>query len=274
MKSVALVGFSQATMHGHKESRADEIWTVNNAWQFDVPRWDRLFDMHPIWHLTTPKYNMLPHWEWLQQEHDFPIYMMEHVAEVPASVRYPLEDVLENLGVAYMTSSASYMLGLALLEGFSRIEIYGLDMGSTTEYAYQKAGFEWLLGVAMGRGVEVVLPKNSQLMNAVLYGYDGGFQVISRQTLEHMLNESKNKLRKTEAQAHQLIGRYNEAHANAKTNTQKKRVVELHQQAQDAEYQRLVLDTTVQVYQYLIDHVDVKTPPELEVIGNTAVKSG
>jgi len=79
-KSVAVVGFAWDSLKYAKDSQADEMWTVNFAWDYSVPRIDRLFEIHPIEILAFnanrgKKGNRdKKHFAWLQEEHDFPIY--------------------------------------------------------------------------------------------------------------------------------------------------------------------------------------------------------
>ena len=217
-RTVAIVGFAHTTLQFAKFSEADEMWSVNFAWRYDVPRIDRLFEIHPIEVLAynaqigDPANEDNKHYEWLQKKHDFPIYtwadytgenIMDTITDdkprIPNSVPYPfeiLDGIFENFnrenrpGQVYMPSTISYMLALAIHEGFERIEMYGIEMATDsggangTEYVYQKAGTEALLMYAMGKGIEVWLPEHCKLMN--IKPYHEGLQMITRQTVESM----------------------------------------------------------------------------------------
>jgi hypothetical protein len=108
--------------------------------------------------------------------------MLNIHADVPSSAEYPLEKVVELLPalkrgtekqVKYFTSSFSYMLALAIAEGFERIEVYGFELAAGDEYVPQKACAEFWMGFALGKGIEVFLPEGSQLCWGPLYGYQG-----------------------------------------------------------------------------------------------------
>ena len=72
----------------------------------------------------------------------------------------------------YMTSSIAWMIGLAITEGFSTIGVYGVDMAQQTEYEEQRPCCEYLIGLARGRGIEVRLPRTTDLLRAVgQYGF-------------------------------------------------------------------------------------------------------
>ncbi len=194
-KSVALAGFSPLTLEGVKYTEADEIWTLNHAYKVDeIPRNDdgtmritRLFEIHHKWWIRRGSIQEhLDYWEWLKEPHDFQIVMQEERDEIPSSWKYPFDEVVkasfphlwrtvdnEEIREKYFTSSFDYMAALAALEGFERVELYGFDMRSDTEYSYQKPGASYHIGNLVGRGVDVVLPENSRLCKAKLYGYYG-----------------------------------------------------------------------------------------------------
>lgn len=184
MKSVAIVGFSHLTFDGVNSSKVDEIWTLNHAFVLSgaFPRFDRVFEIHKYgWFLRSKQYRLHNYKNWLRRKHPFPIYMQKEYKSFPSSVRYPIEEINKfvfgkllrngqpNL---YYTSSFGYMFGLAVYEGFDHIEIYGIDMTNDTEYNYQKPAGEFMIGFALGKGVEVILHPNSHLCKAQFYGYD------------------------------------------------------------------------------------------------------
>jgi hypothetical protein len=151
-----------------------------------LPRIDRLFELHKKnWFLRKEVKKSVLYWEWLQQPHEFPIYMQHKYKNIPASVRYPYEGVSEmlfknlrrtvkgkELCQRFFTSTFMFMMGLAIYENVPRIEIYGVDMENDTEYGYQLPGGNWIIGFAVGRGQEVILPEPSELCRSPVYGYD------------------------------------------------------------------------------------------------------
>ncbi len=198
MKSVAIAGFAFTTLDALKDSQADEIWTLNHAflmaWAF--PRFDRVFEIHKLDWALRPELPKSGEYEaWLKEPHPFPIYMQEASPEYPASVRYPFEEVCADVFGKllrggemnpYFTSSFSYMLALAVYEKFERVELYGIEMATDTEYYFQKPSGELMIGVALGRGVEVVLQPQSKLCRAQLYAYDR-VPAVERTRAEYLL---------------------------------------------------------------------------------------
>lgn len=261
-KSVAIYGFSTKCRDQIHESEADEIWTVNNGYKHGVPRIDRLYEMHQYWQLTDP--NIKPdHWEWLQQEHDFPIYMYDGFLEVPNAVRYPIEDIAASIYTPrlYFTSSISYLVAHALYENVERVELYGVDLDSSTEYAYQKAGTEYLLGVAIGRGVDVYIADGSSLLAAPLYIYDVEAQMINRQTIEKQKQEYKLKFEAYQAQHNMLAGQYNLLfEMEEKTDAIVEQMTDLFAQVQHARDNMNRYEGGVRTCQFQLDHIDMKVP--------------
>jgi hypothetical protein len=88
----------------------------------------------------------------------------------------------------YFTSSFAYMCSLALYLGFERIEIYGFEMATETEYNYQKGSTEMWIGIA-SQHAEVYLPHEwTRLCLGRLYGVEVS-QMINRQHLGFRFNQ-------------------------------------------------------------------------------------
>lgn len=88
---------------------------------------------------------------------------------------YPLKSIIEYFGTDYFSNSVDYALALAINEGFKEIDLYGVNMATQDEYAYQKPGVEYWIGRAQGSGVKVrVFGNQSRIMRThddKLYGY-------------------------------------------------------------------------------------------------------
>jgi hypothetical protein len=188
VKSVAIIGFSQKTMKYCLTSKADEKWSLNHIYVLrDFPKVDRLFELHQkYWYLRKEVPKSVAYGKWLNEKHDFPIYMQHKTKSVPSSVKYPLKEVVDDCltGLVeqdedrketirkYFTSSFAYMMALAVHEKFDVIELYGIDMENNTEYGYQRPCGEFWIGLALGRGIKVTLPEPCLLCDAPLYGYE------------------------------------------------------------------------------------------------------
>jgi hypothetical protein len=88
---------------------------------------------------------------------------------------YPLDKIIEFFGVDYFSSTVDFAIALAIYEGFTEIDMYGVNMQNETEYAYQKAGADFWVGQALGRGIKVqIFGKFTSLLktrDGLIYGY-------------------------------------------------------------------------------------------------------
>ncbi len=190
-RTVAIVGFSPTTRDLTPwEDESMEIWGVNEEYSFDwfkrktgKLRWFQLHQRRLI--TRRDNHNDPGHVKWLQEAHDFPIYMHEHWDDFPASVKFPLDEIRAKfagkLGENYYTSTLAFLLAFAAYEGFERVELYGFELGSETgygnkcetEYGYQRPGAFYWAGMLRGLGIEVFVPPQSGFLQPNMkYGYD------------------------------------------------------------------------------------------------------
>lgn len=180
--TVAIVGSHPATSKLFDFSRQDcDVWVFNEAAQKDFTqrRADAVFQMHaPVIWRNPANRNDPGHYNWLISGNTPLVYMQEQYPEVPKSEKYPRDNIRQKLlanfngGQEYYTSSPAYALALAIYMGYRRIEIYGVEMETDTEYRFQRDGIAFWLGLATGRGIDVIL-NSKQLLVAPLYGYEG-----------------------------------------------------------------------------------------------------
>jgi len=138
---------------------------------------DAYFDLHikERWSRGGKKGAHYPLW---LKRNTVPVYMQERYPEVPASIRYPRERILQEFNVAdnrrYFPNQVAWMTALALAEGYTTIGMFGISYASRGEYAIQRGGAEFWIGFAAGRGVRIVLPEACSLLRepAALYGYE------------------------------------------------------------------------------------------------------
>jgi hypothetical protein len=201
VKKVALVGFGAKTIRTYWPDDI-EIWTINCAWDgYGFNRIDRLLEMHPIEQLTADLDRATKwegkHWIWLQEPHPFPIYMMRTDPRIPASVEYPLDDICDDIFShlwradalnKYLTSSASFLMAMAIHEKYNTIYLAGFEMKSGSEFGYQRDGLAYLTGLANGRGIPVILPENTGFLKAKIYSYEGGQLVMRDVIVQHLEN--------------------------------------------------------------------------------------
>ena len=191
-KKVAICGFASSSRNSAPfGDDSFEIWGLNSLYAM-IPRFTRWFEIHPKEHFVKDlnraelKQIGVDHYDWLKKqpgpgEKDYaPIYMQEHYPEIPASVPWPRQAINDwttamfgpEAELDYFTSTPGEMVALAIFEGFGEIHVYGVDLLQSEEYAYQRPGCEYWLGIARGLGIKVVVPHSSALIKAsYVYGY-------------------------------------------------------------------------------------------------------
>lgn len=177
---VAILG---TTLHRTQAPFADEtweIWGINNP---DLPRWSRWSELHNP-NLIKTQFTSL--WEWLRKsDGSKPIYMRDANSEVQGSVKFPRDQLVQEFGRRFFTSSVAWLMALAIYEGATDIGIYGVDMACDTEYAHQKPGCLHFMQVAEDRGINLVIPVESQLnVPTRLYALDDEWW-LDEQLAEH-----------------------------------------------------------------------------------------
>jgi len=155
-----------------------EIWAGGTAQaKDDVKRIDRLFEFHPrrYWGQLVVTERL--------RSFEGPVYMQEHYEEIPNSVAYPYEEVRKRFyhpvmgDNLYVTNSITWIILLAIYEGYRDISLYGVHMAHETEYAYQRSSCSWALGIIhgmqlMGEDINFHIHEDSQILRAEYeYGY-------------------------------------------------------------------------------------------------------
>lgn len=169
-KKFAIVGFSESSRH--LAPYDDDEWCINamNQLYRHIPRGDVWWEMHTRGDFLADQVPGTDYLKWLK-ECPIPVYMIEKFADIPSAVRFPIEDAVSNFG-DYYYSTISYMIALAIMEGFTTIGIWGVDLSHDSEYEYQKPSAEYLLGVARGLGIDLVIAPQSALLKGMYrYGY-------------------------------------------------------------------------------------------------------
>lgn len=170
-KKVAILGFTPSWRLAPFNDPDCEIWVLNEFYVNEPPRVTRWFDLHTRQAMHDDKGRTDDHVAKLAQM-TVPVYMHQHWDDIPMSVEYPLSPLIAEYG-RYFTNSISYMVALAIYEGFGHIGIFGVDMAHDTEYGQQRPSCEYFIGVAIGKGIHVGIPAESDLLKCqYLYGYE------------------------------------------------------------------------------------------------------
>jgi hypothetical protein len=187
--TVAIVGSHPRTREAFDFARTDcDVWLFNEALSGNNPwakRADMVFQMHvpAIWRNPANR-NDPHHYEWLQTQDVCDVMMQDIYPDVPRSKMYPLGDIAKMLGVTvmeltdtdhFLSSSVPQAIALAILNGYKRVEVYGVAMETNTEYQFQREGVAFWIGFAKGHGVDLYFADPT--FRAPLYGYEGKVSV-------------------------------------------------------------------------------------------------
>ena len=175
-------------MGNHPESRGKfdfnrgdcEIIIFNEAAKQDwIKRYDYVLQLHipTIWRNPNNR-NDNGHYDWLKAT-DSKVFMQKRYEDVPASIEFPKDAILSMLPngkangkpIREVACSPAFALAWGIYQGYKKIEIYGVELESNTEYAYQQGNFKYWVGVAVGKGIDV--DTHSPMFDNPLYGYEG-----------------------------------------------------------------------------------------------------
>jgi len=167
---------------GGRHQYCDETWVINAFG--DVLAADRVFHMddvriQQIRADAEPDSNIAAMLKWLKT-HPGPIVTSRAHPDYPGLVEFPLEDVLNEFPQGYFNSTAAYAVAYALFIGVEKISMFGCDFTYPNAHDAEKgrACVEYWLGMAAARGIQLVAPKTSTILDAIntqaerFYGYD------------------------------------------------------------------------------------------------------
>lgn len=161
MKELIILGTSLSRLECPYDK---EVWGVNRTYKF-AERLDKVFTADPVIELEEI--------EEYQKKLGFEIVASSKHPNVEVTL-YPIDKVMDYFQTDYFSDTICYMIALALMEGYKRIFLYGIDMHLEEEYADQKGGVEYWVGRAGGMGVQIVNTKLSSVCKSRdgrIYGF-------------------------------------------------------------------------------------------------------
>jgi hypothetical protein len=213
-KKLAIVGAEPRTRDNAPYDNPDyDIWAISNwanaPW---MKRCTAVIEIHkPSLYMNHP---LDPgYWEFLQAT-DTPVYMQTADDRISNAVVYPLEDVLDvladlgNLKIngrdpQTLNSSIVYAIGLAILQGYEVINIYGVEMANSSEYRSQQPMFTFWVGFAAGRGIDLNINCTEGLFIQPLYGYE---DMMNTEKLHKLMDGMKQQLEDKTKEKHMIEG--------------------------------------------------------------------
>lgn len=244
-KKVAIVGFAKSWVDTPFADDSFEIWGINELYRYlkefkgkngEHARADRWFEIH---NPESPSKNNKDHHAWLASC-GIPLYMWQHYDKFPSSMPYPKDEVkaMINSNMIFpgnsldcaqsdkgakfsnFSNQITWMLLLAVYEGFEEIHVYGVDMATketiktpdgtvttTGEYIFQRPSCEAIIGFALGKGIKVLIPQTSELCK---FPQDYGFETDNQvrcfiKSRKQQLQETSNKFAMQEQQLMQQL---------------------------------------------------------------------
>lgn len=148
----------------------NDLHAVKDAATKPWTRWYQLHDIdkhHPDGADT--------HIAWMNGS-KIPVFMWGNPIDerVNNAVAYPKNEIVAYFG-GYFTNSVSWMIAQAILEGYKKIGVYGVDMAQDSEYGHQRPSCEYFIGWARGLGIDIdIAPSSDLLKSPFLYGAESG----------------------------------------------------------------------------------------------------
>ena len=207
-KSVAIVAlgnsFNEYILAKIRSEKFDEVWAINSM--SSVIYHDRCFMMDPPSRfLDTPnagkQTNSMA--DRLQVKLGIPIYSCTLDERCPDVIEYPLQQVIQKTGYAYLNNTVAYAIAYAVSQEVSDMHLYGIDF-THKAVNFAEAGracCEFWLAIAVTKGVKLHIAHSSSLLDMnvpddqKLYGYHRlDDPLISTTTQGEMLITRKSKL--------------------------------------------------------------------------------
>lgn len=162
-----------------------KIWACSPGNMNQLPRVDVWYELHS--NLLWPEHESYgrPYIEWLKQQ-KFPVWMQDQ-SLIPHAQVFPKNELVEEFGDDFFTSSFAWMMAHAMKQGAVEIALYGIDMASRDEYIRQRPGFFFFRYLCERRGIKVSAPHESDIMQSPpLYAYVDstpfGRKILARRT--------------------------------------------------------------------------------------------
>jgi len=169
-RKIALVGTAPSSrLDAPFDDPSWEIWTLGCGVEF-CKRINKLFEVHTQYVLEEANAweGLKPHLKRFGKD----VILGHANPEFPDAESYPLDRMVEKFG-KYFTSSISYMLAYAIDQNPDAIGLWGIDMMGTEEYNHQRPCCEYLLGVARGMNITVVMADESPILRSErLYAFE------------------------------------------------------------------------------------------------------
>lgn len=161
-RKVAIVGGGPTRKSAPYRDKSWEIWAFSSR-AYRYPRVDRWFEIHALTDLRQQlagkkagRRSFRGYMRYMKGL-NCPVYMMRAHSKIPNSVKFPKDELVAEFGHCF-TSTAAFLVALAIHEGFDVIGLWGINPKGK-KYARQRPALRYLLGVAKRRGIRIKVPR-------------------------------------------------------------------------------------------------------------------
>lgn len=184
LRKIAIVGGGPTRKRAPYRDRSWEIWAFSST-RDRYPRINRWFEIHALTDLRQQLASRKPGRRSYRNYMQFmrrlrcPVYMQRSHRFIPSSVPFPRKKLVRMFGRCF-TSTAAFMIALAIAEGCDVIGLWGVDPKGK-KYNRQRPAIRYLLSLARRRGIRLVFPRGFSMRiprrapfprTRVLYAYD------------------------------------------------------------------------------------------------------
>lgn len=166
-KTVRLYGTARNLRHTPPCPRDVEVWLANGPATISLrlrrsidDEWTRFFNLHSKAHImgTYPS-----GWHYYQRNaKGRPVYLQKADPEVPTSVAFPRKELQQFFATAkgpmrYFTCTVTWLIALAIYEGFERIELWGFELSDKprSTHTFERPCFAYWVQRARDHGITV-----------------------------------------------------------------------------------------------------------------------
>lgn len=148
-----------------------QIWGCSPGNKGVLPRADVWFEIHDDLLFEENKEWGPSYVDWLSKL-TIPVFMQDQRYFSHAK-SLPVQEMIKEFGPHVFTSSFSWMMAHAMMQGAKEISLYGIDMASRQEYILQRqAAYHFIYVEGPKRGVKITAPHESDIMQPpALYGF-------------------------------------------------------------------------------------------------------
>ena len=184
---LVVVGTANSWNKAPYNDESFDFWGLNGLHGFTdnagiSPRFQMWFQIHKKERVFEQK----NHLAWLKSC-PLPILMQDHYEEIPSSIRYPKEEIMERYK-PYFESTFAWMFTLAMEMGYEEIQVFGVHVSAESEYVLQRPNTEYFLGIAEGKGIKVYVPPEADILQSrIIYGWQDKKSVYDK--IDHEIQE-------------------------------------------------------------------------------------